>query len=198
MKPNFLKITEEDVLRILGESEEKLSVLSMKERLRISSSILLEAVKALEKVELILVENDLIGLTNKGLKRAKDIIGVHINIENYIKETKSERDAHRIAHLLEHYVSNEVINNIKNRLASRREGLPLTEFELGKKGLIIDIIFSDYKLFERMVSMGILLGEVLEITHKITNNVIIKINNKKIVLDESIARGIQVIEYAET
>jgi len=198
MKPNFLKITEEDVLRILGESEEKLSVLSMKERLRISSSILLEAVKALEKVELILVENDLIGLTNKGLKRAKDIIGVHINIENYIKETKSERDAHRIAHLLEHYVSNEVINNIKNRLTSRREGLPLTEFELGKKALIIDIVFSDYKLFERMVSMGILLGEVLEITHKITNNVIIKINNKKIVLDESIARGIQVIEYAET
>jgi len=77
----------------------------------------------------------------------------------------------------------------------RTEGFPLTKFGCNKKGLITDIMSSDYKLFERMISMGILPGKVIEVTHEIPSGVIVKINNKKIVLDKTIAKEIKVLEY---
>ncbi len=38
------------------------------------------------------------------------------------------------------------------------EGIPLMKLEFNKGGLITDITFSDYELFERIVSMGIISG----------------------------------------
>ena len=75
------------------------------------------------------------------------------------------------------------------------EGVPLTKLELNKEGMITDITFSDYRLFERIVSMGIFLGEKIKITNEISHGVVVKIRNKKFALDKIIAEEIKVVEY---
>lgn len=83
---------------------------------------------------------------------------------------------------------------MKKIFTLKKEGVTLIEFGLKKEGLITDILSSDYKLFERLISMGIMPGEAIEVTHRIPNEVIVEINNKKIVLDQSIAKEIRVLD----
>ena len=188
------KIVKEDILRILGERKEKVSLKSIRAKIKVSHSFMYKAIKSLEEEDLIFVEKEFIGLTKNGRDKAKDIVKKHLVLENYFKETRSEREAHQAAHILEHYVSEEVINNIKKLSTLKKEGFSLIKFGLNKKGLITDIPSYDYKLFERMVSMGILPGEIIEVTNKIPNGVIVKIDNKKFVLDKNIAKEIRVLE----
>ena len=193
---DVLKIVKEDILRILGEEKRKISLKSMKAKIKVSPPFMSKAIKILEEEGLISVEKEFIRLTKNGSAEAEAIVKKHL--ENYFKETRSEREAHRAAHLLEHQISEEVINNIKKLFILKKEGVPLTEFGFNKKGLITDIMTSDYKLFERMISMGISPGEIIEVTNKIPNGVIVKINNKKIVLNKIIAKEIKVLEYEKS
>ena len=195
---NVLKRVKEDILRILGERKEKVSLKSMKAEINVSLTFMSEAIKTLEEEGLISVEKEFIRLTKNGLAEAKDIVKKHLILENYFKQTRSEREADRVAELLEHYVSEEVIYNIEKLFTLKKEGVPLTEFGFNKEGLITDMITSDSKLFERMVSIGILPGEVIEVTNKIFSGVVVKINNKKIVLDKTIAKEIKVLEYEKS
>jgi len=189
------KIVKEDILRILGERKKKVSLKTLREKIKVSHSFMFKAIESLEEEGLVFVEEEFIGLTKNGWDEAKDIVKKHLVLENYFKETRSKREAHQAAHLLEHYVSEEVINNIKKIFTLKKEGVSLIKFRSNKEGLITDIPSSDYKLFERMVSMGILPGEVIEVINTIPAGVIIKINNKKFVLDKSIAKKIKVLEY---
>ena len=195
---DVLRIVKEDILRILGETKEKVSLKYIKVKIKVHPSLMSETIKILEEEGLISVEKDFVRLTKRGLDEAKDIAKRHLILENYFKKTRSEKKAHRVAHLLEHYVSEEVIKNIKRMFTLKKEGIPLTKFKLNKGGLITDIMFSDYKLFERMISMGILPGKVIEATQIIPNGVIIRINNKKIILDKNIAKQIKVLEYEKS
>lgn len=195
---DVLRIVKEDILRILGETKEKVSLKSIKAKIKVHPFFMSETIKILEEEGLISVEKDFIRLKKSGLDEAKDIVKRHLILENYFKKTRSEKKAHRVAHLLEHYVSEEVIKNIKRMFTLKKEGITLTKFKLNKGGLITDILFSDYKLFERMISMGILPGKVIEAIQIIPSGVIIRINNKKIVLDKNIAKQIKVLEYEES
>lgn len=166
-------------------------------KLKVSPSFMSRAIESLAKEGMISVEKGFAKLTKTGQDEAKDIIEKHLVLENYFKATRSEREAHRAAHLLEHYVSGQVIDNIKRMSTLKKEGVPLTQLGLNREGLITDILFSDYKLFERMISMGILPGEVLEVTHTIPSGVVVKTSNKKIVLDKTIAKEIKVLAHEE-
>jgi Mn-dependent DtxR family transcriptional regulator/Fe2+ transport system protein FeoA len=194
---DLLKIVKEDALRILGEMKKKVSSKSLRRKIKVSPAFISEAIESLEKEDMISVENGFVELTKSGQDEAKDLIEKHLVLENYFKATRSEREAHRAAHLLEHYVSGQVIDNIKRMSTLKREGVPLIQFGLNREGLITDILFSDYKLFERMISMGILPGEVLEVTHMIPSGVVVRTSNKKIVLDKTIAKEIKVLAYEE-
>jgi len=194
-EPDLLKIVKEDTLRILGEKKKEVSLRSLRMKMKVSPSFMSKAIESLEKEGMISVEKGFVELTKTGEDEAKDIIEKHLVLENYFKATRSEREAHRAAHLLEHYVSGQVIDNIKRMSTLKKEGVPLIQFALNREGLITDILFSDYKLFERMISMGILPGEVLEVTHVIPSGVVVRTNNKKIVLDKTIAKEIKVLAY---
>jgi Mn-dependent DtxR family transcriptional regulator len=194
---DLLKIVKEDSLRILGEKKKKVSLKSLRMKMKVSPSFMAKAIESLAKESMISVEKGFVELTKPGQDEAKDLIEKHLVLENYFKATRSEREAHRAAHLLEHYVSGQVIDNIKRMSTLKKEGVPLMQFGLNKEGLITDIMFSDYKLFERMISMGILPGEVLEVTHMIPSGVVVRTSNKKIVLDKTIAKEIKVLAYEE-
>lgn len=189
------KIVKEDILRILGERKKKIPLGVIKAKIKVSRYFLSKTIESLEEEKMIQFEKGFISLTKNGRYEAKEIVKRHHVLENYFEETRSEREAHQAAHLLEHYVSEEVIDNIKKLTTLKKEGIPLIKFGLNKKGLITDIIFFDYRLFERIVSMGILPGERIEIANKIPNGVIVRINKKNIVLDKNIAREIKVLEY---
>ena len=189
---DILKIVKEDILRILGEEKTRISLESIRSEVNVSDIFISEAVKELEKENLIRFNNNFISLTKEGEENAKNIVKKHLVIENYFKETKNERDAHKAAHILEHYVSKEVIDNIKKLSTFKHESTPLTEFEIDKEGMITDIVFSDYGVFERIVSMGIFPGEKIKITNRISNNIIVNVENKKIALNRDMARGIKV------
>jgi len=194
---DLLKIVKEDTLRLLGEMKKRVSLKYLRMKMKVSPSFMSKAIESLEKEGTISVEKGFVELTKTGQDEAKDIIEKHLVLENYFKATRSEREAHRAAHLLEHYVSGQVIDNIKRMSTLKKEGVPLTQLGLNREGLITDILFSDYKLFERMISMGILPGEVLEVTHTIPSGVVVKTSNKKIVLDKTIAKDIKVLAHEE-
>jgi Mn-dependent DtxR family transcriptional regulator/Fe2+ transport system protein FeoA len=194
-KSDISKIVKEDTLRILGERKAKVPLKSLKAKIRVSPSLLSEVIESLEKEGLVYVEKESVSLTKNGEDEARDIVEKHLVLERYFKETRSEGKAHQAAHLLEHYVSEEVIKNIKKMFTLRDEGVSLINFESNQVGLITDITSSDYKLFERMISMGLLPGQVIIVTHNIPSGIIVRINNKKIVLDKSIAKEIRALEY---
>lgn len=197
-EPDILKIVKEDILRILSEQESKVTLDVIKSEITASSSFIYEAIRSLEEDNLIGVEDTCFRLTEKGRNEAKDIVKKHLILENYLKETRSEREAHQAAHLLEHYVSAEVINNIKKLSTIKKEGVPLTKFQLHTKGIITDVSPSDYGLFERIVSMGMFLGEKVTVSNEIPHAIIVKINNKKFALDKNIAKEIRAAEYEKS
>jgi len=109
---DILKILKEDILRILVERKNVVSLGVIKSEFKASDSFISEAIKSLKKENLICVEKEFIRLTKKGQDEAKNIAKKHHVLEKYFEETRSEREAHQAAHLLEHYVSEEVIKKI--------------------------------------------------------------------------------------
>lgn len=194
-EPDILKIVKEDVLRILCEKRKKTSLETIKDEIKVVHGLISEALEELERDGLITIQKNLILLTGLGQESAKNILKKHFVLENYFEKTGSKIEAHTAAHILEHYVSGEVINNIKKLSTLKMEGVPLTKFELNKEGMITDITFSDYRLFERIVSMGIFLGEKIIITNEIPHGIVVKIGNKKFALDRDIAKEIKAMEY---
>lgn len=193
-----LEIVKEDILRITGEKYKKISLKSLKLKIKVSDFFFLKAVRELGKEDLIYLKPKFLELTKSGQERAKDIIKKHLVVENYFKKTRNEEEAHQAAHILEHYISKEAIRNIKKLSTFIKEGTSLIEFELGRETMISDIVFLDFGLFERIISMGIFPGQKIKITTKIPNVFVVKVNNKKFALDKNIARGIKVLDYGRT
>jgi len=194
-EPDVLKVVKEDVLRILCERSKRTSLEIIKDKIKVAHPLISEALEELERDDLIAIQEKFILLTELGQENAKNILDRHFVLEDYFEKTGSKIEAHTAAHILEHYVSGEVINNIKKLSTLKMEGVPLTKFDLNREGMITDITFSDYGLFERIVSMGIFLGEKIIITNEIPHGVVVKIRNKKFALDKNIAEEIKVVEY---
>ncbi len=193
--PDILRMVKEDVLGILHERSKKTSLKNMEDEIKVAHPIIAEALEELERDDLITIQEHIISLTELGQKSARNILKKHFALENYFRKTRSKIEAHTTAHILEHYVSREVIDNIKKLSTLRMEGVPLTKLELNKEHTITDITFSDYGLFERIVSMGIFLGEKITITNEIRHGIVVKIKNKKFALDRNIAEEIKAVEY---
>ena len=193
-----LRIVKEDILRILAEKTRgKGSLESVKSGVKVSNSFISQASRELEEEGLIQAGEDSIGLTQKGQASAQSILEKHLAFERYLGRTRGEGEAHEAAHILEHYVSQEVTDNIKRLSTLKKEGIPLTEFEFNREGIISNISFSDPTLFERIVSMGIVPGERIKMTGKIGHAVIVDVA-KRFALDEDIAQGIKVLEDERT
>lgn len=191
---DILKIVKEDILRILGETKKEVLLDSIKAEINVSPSFVSQAIKGLEEENQILVRKNFIRLTKDGQNKAKDIVKKHLVLENYFKRTKNEEEAHKMTDILEHYVSEEVIKNIKKLSTFKQRGVPLTELELYKENLITDILIPNNKLFERMVSMGILPGEKIRIMYKTPDGFVVNVSRKKIALGKDIAKKIKVLE----
>jgi len=192
---NILKIVKEDILRIIAEEKKKVSLDSIKTEVKVSPFFMSKALEELEREKLIEIEENFIKLTKDGQEKSKDILKKHLVLENYFKETLDEKVAHRKAHILEHYISEEVIENIKKLRTLKGKGISLTKLRLHKEDLIVDLDILNWGLFERMVSMGILPGEKIEIVSITLARVVVKIKNKKFALDNNIAKKIKVLEY---
>mgnify|MGYP001104653290 CR=1 FL=1 len=193
----ILKIVKEDVLRILGERNGKESSELIEDSVRASHNFVSEAIKSLEKENLIYDKKNFIRLTKSGQEKAKDIVKKHLVLEDYFKRTKSEKDAHEASNIFEHYVSEEVIKNIKKISTFKESGVPLIKLGLKREGIISDINITCDDLFERMVSMGIFPGEKIRLTNEIPGSVIFRVKNKKFAIDKNIAKEIKVLKNIE-
>ena len=189
------KIVKEDILRILCEANKSTSPETIKAEIKAAPTLISKTLEELEKEELITLKENSISLTPIGQETAKTILENHLVLEDYFGKTESKIDAHTAAHLIEHYVSREVINNIKKLSTLKTEGIPLNKFDFNKEGVIAEVTFSDYKLFERAVSMGIFPGEKIMLLSEVPDGIVLKINNKKFALDKSIAKRIKALEY---
>lgn len=188
-----LTIVKEDILRILGEKK-RVSLEIIKDEIKVSTSSILLAINELKKEEFVKSQQSFFELTEKGKERAKDVLRKHLVLENYFKETRSKKEAHKIAHIIEHYISEEIIKNIKKLSTFKETGVSLTELAMHKEGIIADIVVPDYKLFERIISMGIFPGEKIRVINEIPESTIIQVGNKKFALDRDIVKGIKVLE----
>lgn len=192
--PGILRIVKEDILRMLGEERgNSAPLMSLKSEIKVSNSFLKQSIEELKREDLIQSKEEPIALTKKGQEAARDIVRKHVFIENYFKETKSGEEAHEAAHILEHYVSEEVIDNIKKLSTFKREGIPLTRFDLNDEGIITNITFPDSNLFERVVSVGIFPGERLRVINVVPGSVIVGVGGKRFALGREIAKGIEAL-----
>lgn len=194
---DVLKIVKEDILRILSERRESTSLEIIKDEIKVANPFISKAVKELERNKLITIQEKSILLTKLGQENAKTILRKHLVLEEHFKKTRSTIEPHIAANVIEHYVSIEVINNLKKISTLRKKGVPLTKFEHNKEGLIVEITFSDYKLFERLVSMGLFPGEKIMVISKVLHRMIIKVREKKFALDRSIAERIKALEHGK-
>jgi len=195
---DILRIVEEDILRILGEEKSKrVSLESIKSEIKVTYLFITNAIKELEREGLVQSQGDSIVLTKEGVGKAENIVKRHLVLENYFKiktkRTRSEREAHKMTDILEHYISKEVIEHIKKLSTFKTEGIPLTKLALNKEGVITDILFPDYGLFERIVSMGIVPSEKIKVMYKIPDGMVIYVGGKKFALGNDIAKGIEVL-----
>lgn len=189
----IIRIVREDILRILGEKRGSVSPDVIEKEVNISHKYFMRAIGELVKEQLIQGEGSSFKLIEKGQQSTKDILNKHLVCENYFKQSRSETKAHEMAHVLEHYVSHEVINNIKKISAFKKKGIPLTKFGFNKKGIITDIMFSDYGLFERIVSMGICLGEKIKVVYDIPDGIVVNVSGKNFAMGNEIAKEIEVL-----
>jgi len=190
-------MVKEDILRLLSEISERIKVETIKDEIKVAHPFISKALEELERDGLINIQEKFISLTELGQEKAKTILEKHLVLEDYFKKTKSTIDAHIAAHILEHYVSRKVIDIIKKLSTLKKEGVPLTKFKLNKEGLITEINVSDYKLFERAVSMGLFPGEKIRVISEISHGIVLKVTNKKIALDRSVAERIKALECEE-
>jgi len=201
-EPEVLRIVKEDILEVLGRKNKRIALKFMKLEVSVSQFFVSKAVNELEKEDLIKLSlekkygKQYIQLTKRGQNRAKDVIKKHLILEEYFKKRMSKKEAIKATNILEHYISTEVVDVIKKLSTFRKKGISLTEFKK-EEGLITDINFS-IGLFERLISMGIYPGGKIRIINRVPNGVIIKIKNKKFVLDKDIAKEIKVLEYEKS
>jgi len=192
----------EDILEVVGRKNERVPLKFMELEVTVSRSFVSKAIKELEEEGLVKVfsedgsEKEYIQLTEEGWARASVIIEKHSALERYFKERMSGEEATKATNILEHHISTEVLDTIRKLSTFKKEGTPLTEFKQ-EEGLIANINLN-IELFERVISMGIYPGEKVRITDKIPNGIIVKIGNKKLVLDNDIAREIKVLEYEKS
>ena len=197
-----LRIVKEDILEVLGRENKKILLKFMKLEINVSKFFVSRAVSELEKEDLIKLSlekkygKQYIQLTKRGQNRAKDIVKKHLVLEEYFKKRMGKKEAIRATNALEHYISAEVVDVIKKLSTFKKKGVSLTEFKK-EEGLITDINFS-IGLFERLISMGIHPGGRIKIINRIQNGVIVKIKNKKFVLDKNVAKEIKVLEYEKS
>ena len=191
---DVLKIVKEDILRILGERKDKVSLKSVKVKIKVSNSFLSKAIEDLKNKNLIRVEKNFVKLTKIGEAKARNIVKKYLVLENYFKKTRNEEEAHEVAHILEHYVSEEVIKNIKKLSTFKEKGIPLTKSKLGEESLITDITIPDNGQFERMVSLGIFPGNKIILMNKIPSGIVVKVKNKKFALSKNLAKEINVLK----
>jgi len=189
---NSLKVSKEDILRMMEEKGGKTSIELVRKELGVPDSLLSSAIEELEKEGLILISDKDMELTGKGKEKSNELLKKHIAIENYFRDVKGQQRARRLAHILEHYISEEVMKNINELKKLRVKGKPLTDLAFHEKGLMADILTEDDRLFERLVSMGIFPGNKIELLEKLPNGLIVKINGKKYILDWSIVKHIKV------
>jgi len=190
-----LKIVKEDILKILHERSKKTTLKIIEDEIKVAHPLVSEALEELARNDLITIQEHFISLTELGQECARNILKKYFVLEKYFEKTRSKIEAHAAADILEHYVSREVINNIKKLATLKMEGVPLTKFKLNKEGLITDITLSDYRLFERIISMGIFLGEKITVTNEILHGIVVKTKNNKFALDRNLAEEIKAVEY---
>ena len=189
-----LKKVKEDILRIIGERKRNVQIESMLGEIKDFPSVVYQAIKELENEGLIKSQQGFLKLTGKKKEKVDDILRKHLALEDYFKETKTKKEAHEMAHILEHHISQEVLNNLRSLSTHKKQSFPLTNLNPGEQGIISDFTFSDYGLFERIISMGIFLGEKIRMIKEIPDNIIINIKDKEFVLDKNIAKEIKVLK----
>jgi len=189
-----LKKVKEDILRILDERKRNVSVEIITEEIKDSPSVIYQAIKELENEGLIKSQKGFLKLTEKNKEKADDILRKHLALEDYFKRTKTGREAHEMAHILEHYISQEVLYKLQSLSALKKQSFPLTDLNAGEQGIISDFTFSDYGLFERIISMGIFPGEKIRMINEIPDGIIIRIENKKFAIGKNVAKKIKVLK----
>ena len=127
---DILKIVKEDILEVLGRKNKRISLKFMNLEVNVSHSFVSEAIKELEKEDLIKIslekkhQQEYIQLTKKGQSTSKDIIKKHFVLEKYFKKRRGRGEAIRVTNVLEHYISTEVVDTIKKLSTFKKRVFP--------------------------------------------------------------------------
>ncbi len=196
------RILREDILRALAESGGVLFSRDLRREALLNRTDEFDdkyegIINELNGKGLIRIEKDRVHLTKSGLSEAKRILDKHVLLEEYYRGKLSLQEAHRKAHLLEHYVSEEVLRNVLKLKGLRGSGVKLLNLLPKDSGIIADILLKDVRSFERLVSMGILPGEVIRLELKAPDYFLVSLKDRRFAIDRFFADSILVVRSLE-
>ncbi|MHA1689922.1 MAG: FeoA family protein [Promethearchaeota archaeon] len=187
-----LKRQEEDVLKYIYEKEEKAHEEKLKRKFKNINGNIDEILSQLIYKQYLDKFDDTYILTHAGHEIAELIFRIHNEIEDYIKGTSMKCNAHQMAHVLEHKLTEKEINLIIKASELRDKGRSLNKFNL-PSGIIVDVNIQNYKIWTKLISMGIFPGQRIQILNKTGHNFLLRIKGSRIAIDQELAKCIYLI-----
>lgn len=179
-----------------------------------------EIVNEMIKNNLILLNADKVGFTEKGRMLAKGLIRRHRLAEQLLTdvfeltETAVDADACKMEHILSEELTESVCTFLghppkcphgkpiprgecckKYKIEIEPLVVRLTDFEVGLKGRIVFIVSAETLRLNRLSSMGIIAGSVIKLLQK-KPSLVIQVEETAIAIDPDIAKEIYVKKTA--
>ena len=177
MKISYLRFLMEDILRLAKEKNNPTIGDIMRDS-KVGKEDVKEAIKELEKKDLISFKGGKIILTEMGEKTAQIIYNYHKIVEDIFD--------HRTAHSLEHF-SKEYVEEAKTL---GKNAISLDKFRESEKGIIALLEIENPKILSRLMGVGITIGKKFSIIKIRKDGIILEIDGRLIILDRELEKYI--------
>ncbi|MHA1584477.1 MAG: iron dependent repressor, metal binding and dimerization domain protein [Promethearchaeota archaeon] len=183
----------EDILRVIvKEGEPQIRIYQLK-KLCQNTKKLGRILTIMENQDLLILNDGLINLTDKGQKIGEKILRKHEAIETAFQTEIPSMNKHKIAHILEHNISNHDIEKlIYTQHLNNIYSLPLSKFTL-PYATVYRITLKNERIFYKLIALGIYPGQRIEISCRNNYNQILTIKNSRFAIDKKLAEQIYVI-----
>lgn len=130
-------------------------------------------------------------LTHDGKALAEFIEKKHLSIENVFGQLFNAAHAHEIAHFLEHEFTDEILLRFQRAQVDSTCAIPISHYKL-RTGVIKHVNVKDFYFFNKVISLGLIPGESIEIVQDNQVTFLIRVKDSRLAIDKDLANEILV------
>ena len=166
----------EDILRLAKEKGSSPTFKEVMDDSGVTREEVGEAVKELERKNLVKREGDNIVLTEEGEKTAEIIYNYHKTVE--------ELFGHKTAHSFEH-----MADKVKY-LQMAKNSVPLMSFADGEEGVLISMELKNPKIIARLIGIGLVPGTRFKIVKVRDDVLVLDVSGRLVIVDKKLTNNL--------